>query len=221
MKRNENKTPSEIRSRARAVVAMLRKEYPDSKCALDFADPLELLVATILSAQCTDVRVNLVTRDLFRKYRTASDYAEADPVVFEGEIRSTGFFRSKTKSILAASREILERHGGKVPKSLEELTSLPGVGRKTANVVLGNAFGIPGIAVDTHVKRVAARLGLTEDEDPDKIEQDLCAVVPRKEWTIFSHRMIEHGRRVCHARKPECGRCVLLRVCVYGELQTS
>ena len=196
------------------IIARLKKAYPDARCALDHQDPLQLLVATILSAQCTDVRVNLVTKELFKKYRTAADYAAADPEVFEQEIRSTGFFRNKTRSILGMANALVEQHGGVVPQTMDELTPLPGVGRKTANVVLGNAFGKnEGVVVDTHVGRISQLLGLTRQTDAVKIEQDLVAIVPREEWTLFSHLLIHHGRAVCIARRPRCADCVLADLC--------
>jgi len=196
------------------IVARLRRRYPDARCALDHTSALELLVATILSAQCTDVRVNLVTKDLFRKYRTAADYAAADPTVFEQEIKSTGFFRNKTKSILGMARALLERHGGQVPDTLAALVTLPGVGRKTANVVLGTWFGKnDGVVVDTHVTRLSRRLGFTKKKDAVKIEQDLMELVPRKDWTDFSHLLIHHGRQICDARKPKCEICPVNALC--------
>lgn len=199
---------------AARVAKLLAQTYPDAKCALNYSTPLELLIATILSAQCTDVRVNIVTKELFRKYRSATDYADADPKELESEIKSTGFFRSKTKSIQAACRRLVEEHGGQVPKEIESLVELPGVGRKTANVVLGTAFGIAsGVVVDTHVRRVAKRLGLTTHKEPEKIERDLMAVLPPKEWVDFSHRVIHHGRRICVARHPKCDVCTLNKVC--------
>ena len=199
---------------AARVTKLLAQTYPDAKCALHFRSPLELLIATILSAQCTDVRVNLVTKDLFRRYRSAADYAHADPKALEGEIKSTGFFRSKTKSIQAACDRLVEDHGGQVPKDIEALIELPGVGRKTANVVLGTAFGIAsGVVVDTHVRRLSTRLGLTTNKDPEKIERDLMAVLPAKEWVDFSHRLIHHGRQICVARRPKCDECTLNKVC--------
>ena len=192
----------------------LAAAYPKAHCELNFANPLELLISTILSAQCTDTRVNQVTAELFKKYRTAKDYAEADPEKFAMEIRSTGFYRNKAKNIQNACRELVEKHGGQVPASMEELTRLPGVGRKTANVVLGNAFGInAGIVVDTHVARLAGRLGLTKETDPEKIEQALMALVPQKDWTLFSHWLIWHGRRRCSARKPDCANCEIRQWC--------
>jgi len=196
------------------IIERLQERYPDAKCSLDHRDPLQLLVATILSAQCTDVRVNIVTRDLFRKYRTAGDYAAADPSVFEGEIRSTGFFRHKTKSVIGMAQELMERFGGRVPDAMSELTSLPGVGRKTANVVLGNAFGKDeGIVVDTHVARITRLLDLTSQTDPEKIEQDLMRVVPTQRWTLFPHLLIHHGRTVCIARRPRCDACPVVDLC--------
>ena len=196
------------------ILRLLERRYPEAKCSLDHTDPLELLVATILSAQCTDARVNIVTRDLFRKYRTAHDYAAANPAEFEMEIRSTGFFRNKTKSIIGMAQGVVERFGGAVPDTMEELTSLPGVGRKTANVVLGNAFGKDeGIVVDTHVARITRLLGLTRQTDPVKIEQDLMRVVPKRRWTLFPHLLIHHGRAVCVARKPRCEACTVAHLC--------
>ncbi len=207
------KTTSPARARARHLVRILAQAYPDAHCALNYQTPLQLLVATILSAQCTDVRVNLVTPALFARYPDAEAFATADPAELEALIRSTGFYRNKAKSILGCCKRLVAEHGGQVPASMEELVPLPGVGRKTANVLLGNAFGVPGITVDTHVGRLSRRLGLTEQTDPEKVERDLMAVIPEKEWTMFSHRTIFHGRRVCHARKPCCEDCVLERLC--------
>jgi endonuclease-3 len=205
---------ADAKRHAARVVKALRREYPDATCALDFGTPLELLVATILSAQCTDERVNRVTKDLFRKYQSASDYAHAPQDQFERDIQSTGFFRNKAKSIIASCQALEERFGGEVPKDLEALVELPGIGRKTANVVLGTAFGIAsGVVVDTHVVRVSRRLGLTAQKDPAKIEQDLMELVPKSEWVAFSHRMIHHGRRLCVARKPKCDDCPLRPFC--------
>jgi endonuclease-3 len=201
------------RRRARGILVRLDRAYPDATIALHFETPLELLVATILSAQCTDERVNQVTRTLFEKYRSAEDYARADPETFENEIRSTGFFRAKTRSVIGMARALVERHGGEVPRTLDALTALPGVGRKTANVVLGNAFGVPGIAVDTHVFRVTQRLGLAKSEDPDQLEAQLAAVVPRAQWTRFCHLIQAHGRQVCHARVPACPTCPVRALC--------
>ena len=195
------------------VLATLAEAYPEAHCELLHRNPLELLVATILSAQCTDKRVNAVTRALFRKYRTAEDYAQAPPGSLEADIRPTGFFRSKARSLRSACGDLLTRFGGGVPKTMEELTSLRGVGRKTANVLLGNAFGIPGITVDTHVGRISRRLGWTRHEDPVKVERDLMKLWPQADWTLISHRMIFHGRRCCRARKPDCPACPLARWC--------
>jgi endonuclease III len=196
------------------VITRLKKEYPDAKTELNWENPLELLVATMLSAQTTDVRVNMVTETVFEKYRTAADYAGADPAQLEEDIRPTGFYRNKARSLQGMARALLERHGGEVPRTMAGLVALPGVGRKTANVVLGNAFGVDeGVVVDTHVRRVAGRLGLTEERDPEKIERDLIRVVPEGERTLFSHLLIFHGRRVCKARKPDCPGCVLNDIC--------
>ena len=196
------------------VTARLEREYPGATTELNWKDPLELLVATILSAQTTDVRVNQFTQELFEKYRTAEDYAAVDPAELERDIRPTGFYRNKARSLQGMAGALLERHGGEVPRTMAELVALPGVGRKTANVVLGNAFGVDeGVVVDTHVRRVSSRLGLTEESDPEKIERDLLRVVPEGERTIFSHLLILHGRRVCKARKPECEGCVLNDIC--------
>ena len=208
------KKDQELKEHAAAVIAKLRKIYPDAHCELDFTNPLELLVATILSAQCTDKRVNIVTRDLFKKLRTAPDYAAIPQEELEVAIKSTGFFRSKSKSLRSMALDLVNKFGGKVPASMDELTSLAGVGRKTANVVLGNAFNInAGIVVDTHVRRLAQRLGLTRQEDPDKIELELMKLVPQSEWTIFSHWLIWHGRRCCYSQKPDCAHCGLATIC--------
>ena len=196
------------------IIARLKEQYPEARCSLDHVDPLELLVATILSAQCTDERVNQVTKTLFGTYRTAHDYATADPAVFEQEIKSTGFFRNKTKSILGMAAALVERFDGRVPDTMETLLTLPGVGRKTANVVLGNAFGKDeGVVVDTHVARITQLLGFTRDRDPEKIELDLMALVPKAEWTLFPHLLIHHGRATCIARRPRCGECPLADLC--------
>jgi endonuclease-3 len=211
MKRQED-----LRKRVKKIIEALSKTIPDSKIALTFSNPLELLIATVLSAQCTDVKVNQVTSDLFKKYRSAKDYAESDLAKLEEEIRPTGFYRNKAKSIQQCCQELVRRFGGDVPKTLEELVTLPGVGRKTANVVLGNAFGTPGIAVDTHVHRVSRRIGLTKNDDPVKIEFDLMEIVPQEEWTHFSNLIIWHGRGTCLARKPLCGICPIRKWCDYG-----
>ena len=204
---------------ASEVIARLKAEYPDARTDLDWSNPLELLVATILSAQTTDVQVNRVTESLFAKYRKAEDYADAALDVLEEDIRPTGFYRNKARSLRGMARALVEEHGGEVPRTMPELVALPGVGRKTANVVLGNAFGTnEGIVVDTHVRRVSNRLGLTESQDPVKIEQDLMGVVPEEDWTIFSHLLILHGRRTCKARKPDCPNCVLNHICPSADL---
>gem|GEM_PF-453576 len=206
-------TPEE-KKRARQIVRLLKKEYPDARCSLNHSNPLELLVATILSAQCTDERVNIVTADLFRKYRTADDYAAAPASELELDIHSTGFFRNKAKAIQGAARIIAEEHGGRVPDAMDELLRLPGVARKTANVVLGNAYGIAsGVVVDTHVARLSERLGLSGERTPEKIERDLAALIPESDWIIFPHLLIAHGRKICQARKPLCGECVLAKLC--------
>src|SRR6059036_1711822 len=215
MKKTKKKeSPEALKARARKIVWRLERAYPNATCALDHHSALELLVATILSAQCTDARVNKVTPVLFAKYRTPGEYASADPKVFEREIQSTGFFRNKTKSILGMAQALVERHGGRVPDTMEELVKLPGVGRKTANVVLGTWFKKnEGVVVDTHVQRLATLLSLTNEKDPVKIERDLMALVPRDKWTWFSHTLILHGRRVCIARRPKCEICVINRLC--------
>ena len=195
------------------IIKSLKKEYPNATCALNYKNPLELLVATILSAQCTDVRVNKVTLNLFKKYKSAEDYAESSQTEFEKDIRSTGFFRNKAKNIRACCKDIIEKHKGRVPKTLEELIKLPGIGRKTANVILGNIFDTPGLVVDTHVKRLANRMGLTKLKDPVKIEFDLHHVIRKKEWTMFSHLLIWHGRKTCVARKPKCDQCCISDIC--------
>jgi endonuclease-3 len=204
--------------RAKQLVQALSKVYPDAHCELDFETPLQLLIATILSAQCTDKRVNLVTPALFARYRSAADFAKARSADLEKAIQSTGFFRNKTRSIRAAAAAIEKEHGGEVPQTMAELHALPGVGRKTANVVLGNAFHKDeGIVVDTHVVRVSQRLGLTTHQDPEKIERDLMKLIPRKHWTSWSHWLIWHGRRRCFARKPDCRNCEVLRLCPSGK----
>jgi endonuclease-3 len=206
-------TPVEKR-RVGQIVKLLKKEYPEARCSLDHGNPLELLVATILSAQCTDERVNVVTSSLFRKYRTWEEYASAPASELEADIRPTGFFRNKAKSIQGACRQIGERHGGRVPRSMEELLELPGVARKTANVVLGNAYRIAsGVVVDTHVSRLSARLGLSNEKTPEKIERDLTGLLPESDWILFSHLLIAHGRKVCKARTPLCSECVLAKLC--------
>lgn len=212
----------DLEQRAAEVNARLKKRHPDAKCALDFTNAFELLIATILSAQSTDARVNIVTKSLFRKYPGPKEFANADLVEMETDVKQTGFFRNKAKAVINCAKAIMEKHGGEVPRTMDELTALPGVGRKTANVVLGNAFGINvGIVVDTHVGRVSGRLGLTENADPVKIEEDLMALVPRKEWTMFAHRLIFHGRQTCIARKPQCGECVVNDLCPSAEVAAA
>jgi endonuclease-3 len=205
-------TPAAKRQ-ARRVLDALAATYPDAHCALDHQSPIQLLVATILSAQCTDVRVNLVTPALFARYKTVRDFAEANQKELERLIAPTGFFRNKAKNIIACCRAIVEKHNGEVPGTMEELVQLPGVGRKTANVILGNAFGMPGITVDTHVGRLSRRLGLTAHDDPVKVEFDLMGLIPEADWTMFSHRLIFHGRQICAARKPDCPACPMNRFC--------
>lgn len=204
----EDKAPIE------ETISRLKAAYPNARTELSWTNPLELLVATILSAQTTDVRVNLVTPNLFAKYPTAADYAGADPEELEEDIRPTGFFRNKAKSLLGMARALVEDHGGEVPRTMPELVALPGVGRKTANVVLGNAFSIDeGVVVDTHVRRLSNRLGFSTEKDPEKIERDLMEAVPREDWTVFSHLLILHGRSTCKSRKPDCENCTLNDLC--------
>jgi endonuclease-3 len=209
---------SDEKKRARKIVSLLRKAYPDARCSLNHANPLELLVATILSAQCTDERVNVVTAELFWKYRRPEDYAAVAQEELERDIRPTGFFRNKAKAIQGACRLIAERFGGRVPETMEELLELPGVARKTANVVLGNAFGVAsGVVVDTHVSRLSQRLALSRETQPEKIERDLSELVPRADWIEFPHLLISHGRAVCKARTPLCTDCFLLELCPMGQ----
>jgi endonuclease-3 len=210
---------SKKQERAGDIVARLKQMYPKAKCSLDYTNAFELLIATILSAQSTDVRVNIVTKSLFRKYPDPQSFASASQVDMERDVKQTGFFRNKAKAVIACSKAIMEKHGGQVPQTMEELTALPGVGRKTANVVLGNAFKKNvGIVVDTHVARVSARLGFTASDDPVRIEEDLMKLIPQKEWTVFSHRLIYHGRQICIARKPKCGECRLNELCPSAEV---
>ena len=201
------------KARARTLIRALERAYPDAQIALEFSTPLELLVATILAAQCTDERVNQVTRTLFKKYTSAGAYAKADLATVEGEVHSTGFYKAKTRAVIGMAKELVAKHGGTVPRTLEELTALPGVGRKTANVVLGNAYGQPAIAVDTHVFRVSQRLGLAKSDDPEKVHDQLCQVIPQPKWTHFCHLLTTHGRRVCMARKPACPTCPVRALC--------
>ena len=204
---------TEAADRVGKIFPILRKEYPKAKIALKFVNPLELLISTILSAQCTDVRVNMVTKVLFKKYTSAKDWAKADLKQIESDIKSTGFFRNKAVNIKGACTKITEQFGGKIPGTMEELLTLPGVGRKTANVVLGNAFGIPGVVCDTHVIRLSRRLGLSTNKDAVKLEFDLAEIVPKKNWTLFSDLLIFHGRNICKARKPDCGNCPIVKYC--------
>jgi endonuclease-3 len=209
------------KKRMRQVIRLLRKQHPGAKCSLNYTNPLELLIATILSAQCTDERVNIVTADLFRKYRTCKDYLNASPADLEHEIHSTGFFRNKTKSIQGACRVIDEKYEGRVPNTMDELLALPGVARKTANVVLGNAFGIAsGVVVDTHVARLTQRLGFTTHTQPEKIERDLIELVPKKDWVDLPHLLIAHGRKICKARAPLCADCGVEPLCPSSTLRT-
>ena len=201
------------RRRAARINRKLAELYPDAACALIHENPLQLLIATVLSAQCTDARVNMITPSLFARYPDARAFADAEVSALEDAIRSTGFFRNKARNIRACCQAIVAEHGGQVPGTLEALVALPGIGRKTANVILGNAFQVPGITVDTHVGRLSRRLGLSKHTDPAKVERDLMALLPPREWTAFSHRLILHGRQVCHARKPKCPACVLNRLC--------
>jgi endonuclease-3 len=215
-------SPLALTRRARRTNKELALLYPDAHCELDFSTPLELAVATVLSAQCTDKRVNEITPALFRKYRSAADYAGADRAVLEEEIRSTGFYRNKTTSLIGLGAAVVERHGGELPNRLVDLVKLRGIGRKTANVVLGNAFGIPGLTVDTHFGRLVRRFAWTAEEDPVKVESVVAELLPKNQWTIFSHRVIFHGRRVCHSRKPACGACAIASLCPsYGEGETD
>jgi endonuclease-3 len=212
--KRKKKRGADLKAHALEILVRLKKEYPDAHCELDFETPLQLLIATILSAQCTDKRVNMVTPALFRKYPDAKSLSAADPAELEAMIKSTGFFRNKTKSLLGMSAAVAERHQSNVPSTMEDLVNLPGVGRKTANVVLGNAYNInEGIVVDTHVGRLAVRLGLTNETDPVKVEHALMPLIPRDDWTLIAHLLIFHGRRVCIARTPRCESCVLADVC--------
>lgn len=227
MARRARTTPAKVRRESRpgrkrrtsTILARLKAEYPDAHCALDHKSALQLTVATILSAQCTDKRVNEVTPALFKKYPKAADYADAPLPDLEEMVRSTGFFRNKAKSLKGLGQALVEEHGGRVPKTMKALVKLPGIGRKTANVVLGNAFGLnEGVVVDTHVGRLSRRLGLTEEKDPVKVERDLIELVPRDEWTLWAHLLIYHGRQVCHSRRPDCASCALADLCPSAEL---
>ena len=212
----------ELKQRVRKIIRLLKRAYPDAKCSLNHSNAFELLIATILSAQCTDARVNIVTQDLFRKYRKPEDYLKVSAKELERDIRTTGFFRNKTKSIQGTAKVLTEQYGSEVPETIEELLELPGVARKTANVVMGNAFGISsGVVVDTHVTRLSHRLGLSSQKTAEKIEQDLIAIVPKKDWVIFPHLMIAHGRAICKARNPLCAECVVEKPCPSSYLKTG
>jgi endonuclease-3 len=212
----------ELRQRVRKIIRLLKRAYPDAKCSLNHSNAFELLIATILSAQCTDARVNIVTQDLFRKYRKPEDYLKVSDTELQRDIRTTGFFRNKTKSIQGTAKALTEEYGGVVPSTMDELLELPGVARKTANVVLGNAFGISaGVVVDTHVTRLSHRLGLSQEKTAEKIEQDLIAIVPKKDWVIFPHLFIAHGRAICKARNPLCAECVVEKLCPSSYLKTG
>jgi endonuclease-3 len=212
----------ELKARAREVIRRLKRAYPGAKCSLNHSNPFELLVATILSAQCTDERVNLVTADLFRKYRKPEDYLKVPPRELEKDIQSTGFFRNKTRSLQGTAKVLTEQYGGEVPQTMDELLELPGVARKTANVVLGNAFDVhAGVVVDTHVTRLSHRLGFTQQKTAEKIEQDLIEIVPKKDWVIFPHLMIYHGRKICKARNPLCAECSIEKQCPSSYLKTG
>lgn len=221
MKKQENDLPA-LKERVKKVIRLLKHAYPDAHCSLNHSTAFELLIATILSAQCTDQRVNIVTADLFRKYRRPEDYLKVSEKELQQDIRTTGFFRNKTKSIRGSAKMLIDQYGGQVPKTMDELLELPGVARKTANVVLGNAFGIKaGVVVDTHVTRLAHRLGLTGQKTAERIEVDLIEIVPRKEWVIFPHLMIYHGRQICKARSPLCSECVIEKLCPSSFLKTG
>jgi endonuclease-3 len=215
-------TLAELKQRTRKIISILKRTYPDARCSLNHSNAFELLIATILSAQCTDARVNLVTQELFRKYRKPEDYLKVSEKELQEDIRTTGFFRNKTKSIQGTAKTLTEQYRGKVPQTMEQLLELPGVARKTANVVLGNAFGInSGVVVDTHVTRLSRRLGLTAQKTAEKIELDLIAIVPKKDWVIFSHLLIAHGRAICKARSPLCAECVVEKPCPSSYLKTG
>jgi endonuclease-3 len=218
----KRESTEELKTRTRDVIRRLKRAYPDAKCSLNHSNPFELLVATILSAQCTDERVNIVTADLFRKYKKPEDYLKVSPRELEKDIQSTGFFRNKTKSIQGTSKVLSEEYGGQVPHTMDELLELPGVARKTANVVLGNAFGVKaGVVVDTHVTRLSRRLAFTEQKTAEKIEHDLIEIVPKKDWVIFPHLLIAHGRKICKARNPLCAECAIEKLCPSSFLKTG
>jgi endonuclease-3 len=221
-KKAPKETTDELKKRTREIIRKLKRAYPGAKCSLNHSNAFELLIATILSAQCTDDRVNIVTADLFRKYRKPEDYLKVSPRELEKDIQSTGFFRNKTKSIQGTAKMLTETYSGEVPKTMDELLELPGVARKTANVVLGNAFDIKaGVVVDTHVTRLSHRLNLTQEKTAEKIEQDLIPIVPRKDWVIFPHLIIYHGRKTCKARNPQCAECVIEKLCPSSFLKTG
>ncbi len=218
----KRESTDELKTRTRDVIRRLKRAYPDAKCSLNHSNPFELLVATILSAQCTDERVNIVTADLFRKYKKPEDYLKVSPRELEKDIQSTGFFRNKTKSIQGTSKVLSEEYDGEVPHTMDELLELPGVARKTANVVLGNAFGVKaGVVVDTHVTRLSHRLAFSHEKTAEKIEQDLIAIVPKKDWVIFPHLLIAHGRKICKARNPLCDECPIEKFCPSSFLKTG
>jgi endonuclease-3 len=221
-KKAPKETTEELKKRTREIIRKLKRAYPGAKCSLNHSNAFELLIATILSAQCTDDRVNIVTADLFRKYRKPEDYLTVSPRELEKDIQSTGFFRNKTKSIQGTAKMLTETYGGEVPKTMDELLELPGVARKTANVVLGNAFDIKaGVVVDTHVTRLSHRLNLTQEKTAEKIEQDLIPILPKKDWVIFPHLIIYHGRKTCKARNPQCAECVVEKTCPSSFLKTG
>ena len=215
-------TDQELRKRTQRIIQLLKREYPNATCSLNHSNPFELLIATILSAQCTDERVNMVTADLFRKYRKPADYLKVPPAELQEDIRTTGFFRNKAKSIQGTAKVLVDEYKGQVPHTIDQLLELPGVARKTANVVMGNAFGIAsGVVVDTHVARLSRRLGLTKEKQPEKIEKDLMELVPKKDWVIFPHLLIAHGRKICKARNPLCASCVVEKLCPSSYLKTG
>lgn len=203
----------DLKKRTKEISTILYKTYPEATCSLNHEKPLELLIATMLAAQCTDLRVNIVTKELFRKYTSVYDYANANPEELEQDIKTTGFYRNKAKNIIGCCKKLIKDFGGRVPGNMQDLTSLPGVGRKTANVVLGNIFDIPGVIVDTHCKRLSNRIGLTDNEDPEKIEFDLMEIIPREDWIAFSNSLVYHGRAICDARKPKCQLCPISQYC--------
>lgn len=204
-----------LKRKVKKISKKLYETYPEATCSLDYQNPLQLLISTILAAQCTDERVNIVTKDLFQKYRSVEDFANANIEELEQDIKSTGFYRNKAKNIIACCNKLIREHGGQVPDNMEDLTALPGVGRKTANVILSNIYNVPGVIVDTHCKRLSNRIGLTEQEDPVKIEQDLMEIIPHKDWSKFSNNLVYHGRAICDARKPKCEMCPISEYCSY------